>query len=255
MNSTLSIPVLIRSAWIPILFVGIMWVVHSITTYGGVSFVSYGIHPRDWVGLRGILFAPFIHGDWKHLVNNSIPLLLLGTSLFYFYKRSAWYVWLYGWLISGLWVWVAARASFHIGASGLVYVLAFYLFFSGLFNRNMHMMGISLLVIFLYGSMVWGIFPIEDGISWESHLFGGVLGLAMAFVFRKEGPQRKKYRLDEGIDELEERFGEEYWKQPTTLQQGARPLRIRYIFKPRIDAKPPQPNEQQKSPEENHRAR
>ena len=241
-----------RSAWVPILFVGIMGIVHAITTWGDVSFVSYGIHPRDWVGLRGIIFGPFIHGDWKHLVNNSVPLLLLGTSLFYFYKRTAWYVWLYGWFISGLWVWVAARGSFHIGASGLVYVLAFYLFFSGVFNRNLNMMGISLLVIFLYGSMIWGIFPIEDGISWESHLFGGVLGLAMAFVFRKDGPQRKKFRLDDGIDELEERFGEEYWKQPTILQQGARPLRIRYIFKPRTEVKSEEG--QQKSPEENHRA-
>jgi len=230
---------------VPLIFLGVMLFVFVAEWVSGVSFSTYGIHPRDWVGLRGLLFSPFIHGSWEHLFNNSIPLLVLGTSLFYFYRPVAWYVWLYGWFISGLWVWVVGRSSFHIGASGLVYVLAFFLFFSGVFNRNMRMMGISLLVAFLYGSMVWGIFPIEDGVSWESHLFGGALGLAMAYVFRLDGPQRKKYNLDEGIDELEERFGEEYWNKPPELHSGARPLRIRYIFKPRTREN----SVQEKSPE------
>lgn len=223
---------LLRSLWFPLLFVAIMWGVHLSGIAFDKSFVTYGVHPRDWVGLRGILFSPFIHGDWKHLVNNSTPIFLLGTALFYFYRGSAWTIWLYGMLISGLWVWVGGRPSFHIGASGLVYVFAFFLFFGGVFNRNTHMMGISLLITFLYGSLVWGIFPIEDGISWESHLFGAVLGLVMAFVYRKDGPQRKKFNLDEGIASLEEQFGEEYWKGDQTLTPKARPLRIRYIFKP-----------------------
>ncbi len=239
---------LITSLWFPALFVAIMWTVHVSSIFLDKSFVTYGVHPRDWIGLRGILLSPFIHGDWKHLINNSAPIFLLGTALFYYYKKASWSIWLYGVLISGLWVWVGGRPSFHIGASGLVYVFAFFLFFGGVFNRNTHMMGISLLIAFLYGSLVWGIFPIKDGISWESHLFGAVLGLIMAFVYRKEGPQRKRFHLDDGLENLEEKYGEQYWKGEQNLTPKARPLFIRYVFKP---SKSQEKVEEQKSPKGN----
>lgn len=123
-------------------------------------------------------------------------MLFLGTALFMFYRRVAFQVLLLGTVLTGLWVWAGARESFHIGASGVVYVLAAFVFFSGVFTRNKRMMGLSLITVFVYGSMVWGVFPLEDGVSWESHLFGGIAGLLLAFIYRQEGPEKKMYSWD-----------------------------------------------------------
>lgn len=187
---------LIASAIIPVAWVLIMWAVHLYQYFTETNLAGYGIEPRTWSGLRGIIFGPFLHGDWSHLINNTYPMLFLGTGLFFFYRRSALKVLLFGTLVAGLWVWTGARPSFHIGASGVIYVLASFIFFSGIFTRNRRMIGLSLVTVFLYGGMVWGVFPIEERISWESHLFGGVAGLALAAVYRSEGPRKKKYSWD-----------------------------------------------------------
>ncbi len=166
--------------------------------------IKLGVFPRTLEGLLGIITAPFIHGDWKHLFNNALPLIVLGTSLRFFYKEISKEVFFWSWLMSGLWLWSIGRPSFHIGASGLVYALASFLFFSGLIRKHTRLMAVSLVVVFLYGSLIWGIFPIKTHISWEGHLSGGIAGVLLAWWFREQGPPTQKYQY-EIEEELEEK--------------------------------------------------
>ena len=160
------------------------------------DFVQFGVFPRKVSSLSGILTFPFIHGDWKHLLNNSSAMLVLGTMLYYFYRDMATKTLLWVYVLSGLWLWVGGRANIHIGASGVVYALFGFLFVSGLLRKHLKLMALSLLVVFLYGSLVWGIFPVDKTISYEGHLFGLLAGVMVAFVFRKQGMQRPKYSWD-----------------------------------------------------------
>ena len=201
---------LFASAFIPVLWVLVMWIVHLYQHFTGTVLSEYGIYPRTLSGLRGIVFSPFLHGDWNHLINNTYPMLFLGTALFMFYRKPAFKVLLFGTLVTGLWVWTGARSSFHIGASGVIYVLAAFIFFSGIFTGNKRMIGLSLITVFVYGSMIWGVFPLERRISWESHLFGGIAGLALAAVYRREGPKKKKYSWE--FDGDHSPIPEEIWK-------------------------------------------
>ena len=173
--------------------------------YLGVRWAKHGVFPRSLEGVLGIITCPFIHGDWKHVFNNSVPLLVLGTSLRYFYKDISKEVFLWSWLMSGLWLWAIGRPSFHIGASGIVYALASFLFFSGLIRKHTRLMAVSFVVVFLYGSMVWGVFPIKEHISWEGHLSGGLAGIILAWWFRSEGPPKQKYQyeIDEELEQNE----------------------------------------------------
>lgn len=193
---------LLRSMIIPLAFVIIMWLVKSVEMFFDFDFARYGIFPLTLTGLRGVILSPFIHGDLKHLLNNSIPILVLGSALFYFYREVAKTVLVLSIVITGLWVWVFAREAWHIGASGVVYSLAAFIFSSGAIRRHPRLMAISLLVAFLYGSMVWGIFPIRERVSWESHLMGMISGVILAVHFRHYGPQRKKYTWE--LEEEEE---------------------------------------------------
>jgi len=177
----------------PFIFVAVLWLVLLTEWLTGLEFVQWGLFPQRLDGLKGILFSPFIHADFKHLAANSLPLLALGSVLCYVYRDVAIKVVVLGWLMTGVWVWFFARDAFHIGASGLVYMLGSFLFFSGLLRREPRMMALSMLVVFLYGSMVWGVLPIKDGVSWESHLMGAVAGAVLAVFYRREGPQRKQY--------------------------------------------------------------
>ncbi len=196
----------------PVAFVVVLWIVKLTEVLFDLGFSTYGIFPQTASGLWGIALSPFIHGSFSHLVSNSLPLLVLGTALFYFYREIALKVSLYGWLITGLWVWIVARPSFHIGASGLLYSLAAFLFVSGIIRRHPRLMALSLLVTFLYGGIVWGIFPIREHISWESHLMGMLSGILLALFFKKHGPQRPLYSWEleeESLAEEEESFSEE----------------------------------------------
>lgn len=176
------------AAILPALVVLLLWAVFLLDRAFGLELYRYGILPRDMGGMAGILFSPFLHGDIEHLLNNSLPVLVLGWALMYFYPRNVGSVVLASWIVSGLWVWISARGNYHIGASGVVYGLAAFLFFSGVFRRQRTLMALSLLVVFLYGSMVWGIFPIVPRISWESHLWGAVVGTFMAWLYRHVPP-------------------------------------------------------------------
>ena len=169
----------------PIVFVLVIWLVFWFEIRFGYSFNNYGIYPRDITGLRGILFAPFIHGSLKHLFNNSIPLLVLSMSLFYFYRPISWRILGYGLLLTGLLTWFLGRPAFHIGASGLIYCLAAFLFFKGVFSRHYRLVALSLIVVFLYGGMLWYVTPVDPEISWEGHLSGLLSGLLFALLYRK----------------------------------------------------------------------
>ena len=154
---------------------------------------SFGIRPHKLEGLLGIFTSPFLHGDINHLYNNSIPLLVLTLALFYFYKKIAWKVIIYGILISGLLTWLIANSGNHIGASGLIYVLVSSIFFKGIFAKHYRLIALSLMVVFLYGSLIWYVFPVKVGMSWQGHLGGLITGFVFALIFRKQVAKPEKY--------------------------------------------------------------
>ncbi|MBE3084788.1 MAG: rhomboid family intramembrane serine protease [Bacteroidetes bacterium] len=185
---------LLLSIIIPGIFISLMWLVKIIEVLFEIDFSGFGIYPLTVRGLPGIIFSPFIHADINHLFNNSLPLFFLSVALFYFYSEVAMKVFTWTFFLTGLFVWIAGREAWHIGASGLVYGLASFLFFSGIIRRYFRLIALSLLIVFLYGSMVWGIFPgIYKNVSWESHMLGFFSGVVLAVWYRKEGPQKPVY--------------------------------------------------------------
>lgn len=190
------------SMLLPGVFVFLMWMAKIIEVLFDLDLSNLGIYPLTLEGLPGILFSPFIHADFGHLFNNSLPLFFLGTALFYFYSELAIKVSLWTYFLTGVLVWLAGRSAWHIGASGLIYGLASFLFFSGIIRKYFRLVALSLLIVFLYGSMVWGIFPnIYKEVSWESHMLGFISGIILAVAYRKEGPQQPVY---EWLDEEDE---------------------------------------------------
>jgi membrane associated rhomboid family serine protease len=182
---------LFLSILIPGIFVLLMWLVKAVEVLFDLDLTSLGIYPLKAKGLAGILFSPFIHSDLKHLFNNSLPLFLLSVALFFFYSEVALKVFSWTYLLTGILVWLGGREAWHIGASGIVYGLASFLFFSGIIRRYFRLVALSLLIVFLYGEMVWGIFPGVYGqnVSWESHMLGVFSGILLGVLYRKEGPQ------------------------------------------------------------------
>lgn len=186
----------------PLMAVILMWAVHIGASEAGVRLSEFGVKPRTTGGLLGILTMPFIHGSYEHLLNNSLPLLVLGWALFKFYPTIAWKALLGIWFIGGIWLWISGRDAYHIGASGVVYGLAAFLFLSGWLRREKRVAALSLAIVFIYGGMWWGILPVKPTVSWEGHLWGAIAGFAMAVYLRKQGPQRQLYQWE--IDEIEE---------------------------------------------------
>ncbi|MGM5630472.1 rhomboid family intramembrane serine protease [Apibacter raozihei] len=215
---------------IPLLLILVIWAVFFIQSFIGLR-ECYGIIPLSFKGLRGVLLAPLFHGSFQHIFNNSIPLLVLTFLIFQFYDKLAYFVLVNGWIFSGLVVWMLPDFAFanssilscHIGASGVIYVLAFFLFFSGVFRKERALRAVSLVVVFLYGGIVWGVLPqeffgiqTENKISWESHLSGALIGFILAFLLRKTGRLKHKSSWERkeydslADDELWERYKEEY---------------------------------------------
>ena len=180
---------------IPFLWVLSLWFVYWVEYYFGLNFNRYGIYPLTWKGLRGVFFSPFIHSGILHLFHNSFPLFVLSAMLLYFYRSISFQVLVYGTLLTGLFTWIIARPAYHIGASGVIYLLFSFVFFSGIIRKYYRLVAMSLVVVFLYGSMVWYILPIKQDISWEGHLSGFVVGLFFAFLFRNKGPQKETYEF------------------------------------------------------------
>ena len=174
----------------------IIWSVKIFEIVFDYDFTEYGVLPRKFNGLTGILFSPLIHSDVNHLLSNSLPVIILCLLIFNFYSQIAKKIFIYLYFISGLWLWCIGRESFHIGASGLIYAMASFLFFSGILRKNSQLSAVALLVIFIYGGLFWGLFPIHKNVSWEGHLTGFIAGILVSFIFRKDGPKRKKYNWE-----------------------------------------------------------
>lgn len=181
----------------PLFFVLLLWMCFWAEIRFGIRFTRWGIYPLEWNGLRGILFGPFVHGSLRHLFNNSVPLFVLTAALFYFYRRIRWKVLLTGLLLTGVATWLFARPAWHIGASGVIYMLAAFLFFKGIFSRRYQLIALSLMVVFLYGGMLWYLFPIDPKISWEGHMSGFAVGLLLSVVFWKSPIEEKKYEWEQ----------------------------------------------------------
>jgi membrane associated rhomboid family serine protease len=207
---------------IPGIFVFLMWLVKITELLFEIDFSGFGIYPLTARGLPGIIFSPFIHADFKHLFNNSLPLFLLSVALFYFYSEVALKVFTWTYFLTGSLVWIAGREAWHIGASGLVYGLASFLFFSGIIRRYFRLIALSLLIVFLYGSMVWGIFPgTYKNVSWESHMLGFFSGVVLSIWYRKEGPQKPVYEWMEADEKGRGGDGETGGKRETEAKPGS----------------------------------
>ena len=177
----------------PVCFVLTLWLVFWAQVRFLPSIKHFGVYPQKLEGLIGIFTSPFIHSDIEHLYHNSIPLFILSVALFYFYRKIAWKILLYGILLSGLITWIIGRPANHIGASGLVYVLVSFMFFKGVFAKHYRLVALSLMIIFLYGSLIWYAFPVKEGMSWEGHLGGLISGLVFAIIFRKSIAKPERY--------------------------------------------------------------
>ena len=192
LKSKFELKRLFLSFFIPFLFVLFLWLVQLFQYFYPFDLTRFGVYPLTLKGLAGILFSPLIHENWEHLASNTIPLLILGTMLFYFYPKSAFKVFVLLYFITSIWVWFGARQAYHIGSSGLIYGMASFIFACGVLLKSISLLSISLLVVFLYGSMIWGIFPIDWKISWESHLSGFILGIILAFYYKNENKYLEK---------------------------------------------------------------
>lgn len=185
------------SLLVSLAFVYLLWLIHFLAIYFNIRVAEYGLIPKNFIGLRGILLAPLLHADQLHLISNSISLFILSCIAVYYYQTVFYQATTIIYLLSGVLVWLFARPSSHIGASGLVYGIATFIFFSGIFRRDTQLITISLLVIFLYGSLFWGLFPFIPHQSFEYHLAGALSGVLASYIFRNKGPQRKQYSWEQ----------------------------------------------------------
>lgn len=251
----------LQSAIFPLLFVLGMWIVFYYDNHYLLNLHIFGTRPRELPGLTGLLATPLLHADLGHIVSNTFPILILGTLLFYYYREIAFKVFFISYLAGGTLTWLLARdGTNHIGASGVLYALAGFLFFSGILRRNKTLFGVSLLITFLYGTIVWGVLPTEflqaihyvspvQNISWEGHLFGFISGVALAFIYRKAGTQEPVYSWDVNNDEDVDE-SDPYWlvdpdekpeepKEDLLKNTSDNPYTVNYTFVPKKDENDP----------------
>jgi membrane associated rhomboid family serine protease len=191
---------LFKRLLIPLIFPILLWLIQLISNLFNLDLYKLGVLPRNVNGIIGILTSPLIHSGFSHLISNTLPLIVLGIGIFYFYPKVAYKVFIIIYLGTGILVWIFAREAYHIGASGIVYGFISFVFFSGVFRKDNRSIALALVVVFLYGGVIWGVLPIQEGVSWESHLFGGIVGIISAFMFRKIDPPKKYEWEDEESD-------------------------------------------------------
>ena len=223
-----------QSYWVfvqPLLFVLLLWVVYGVDQLFDLRLYRYALEPRTASGLLGIFTFPLLHGSIEHIAGNSISVLTLLTGVRYFFPQLFTRVFLWSYVLPGVLTWIIARPSYHLGASGMIYALSAFLFVSGIIRSNRYLLALSLLVVFLYGSSFWYMFPIEDGISWEGHLSGAITGLLLGILYRKEKPtvyvKEKTYFEDESDDDEDPLIGD-LWKNEAN---PTHPTRIVYHIK------------------------
>ena len=180
---------------IPIVYIVTIWFIYWIEIQFGLNFNKFGVYPRTIEGFRGVFLTHFIHSNTNHVFNNSIPLFVLLSSLFYFYKDIAYKVLFFGGFLTGCLTWCIARDSYHIGASGIVYLLFSFVFFSGMIRKHFRLVALSLVIIFSYGSMIWYVLPIKEGMSWEGHLSGFLIGLILAIIYKNRGIVKEQHQF------------------------------------------------------------
>ncbi|MHB0754262.1 rhomboid family intramembrane serine protease [Polaribacter sp. M15] len=202
---------------IPILFIFLIWIIYWVEIQFGYNFNKYGVYPRTLKGFRGVFFTHFIHSNTQHLFNNTIPLFVLLCSLFYFYRDIAFQTLILGGFFTGVLTWLIAKNAYHIGASGVVYMLFSFIFFSGLIRKHYRLVAQSLIIIFLYGSLIWYVLPIKEGMSWEGHLSGFLVGFTLSLFFRKKGITKQEYQFKE--TEFDSFFDEDGNFCPSNIEQ------------------------------------
>jgi membrane associated rhomboid family serine protease len=192
---------LLKSVKIPLALVIIMWLVAFTQVILNADFGEYGIKPLTIQGLAGIVFSPFIHGGWQHLMSNTPGVFVLGVMMNYFYPSVSKISMFLILLLSGIGVWLFARNNYHIGASGLVYGFAFFLFFSAIFRNDVRSLAISFFIILFYGGIIWGMLPADNTISYESHIAGAISGILIAFWGRKSDVIPKP-QIEENVEHI-----------------------------------------------------
>ncbi|MBO6515690.1 MAG: rhomboid family intramembrane serine protease [Bacteroidia bacterium] len=226
----------------PAVFIVFFWVLFFANEAYSLGLNRMGVQPHEIEGLLGILFMPFLHGDFSHLFSNTIPFLVAGSFIFHFYGRSSWSIFFAVWLFSGLGVWLfGAERSIHIGASGMVYGMVAFLLTTGFIRKNKNLTAVAFILVFLYGSMIWGLFPQYSwihkmNISWEGHLFGTLTGIAMAFLYRHRGPEDDKDPFEE--DEVMPQWwidmeNEKALQEEQQRLQRPRPTIFRIVYRPK----------------------
>lgn len=207
-----------------------MWLGYLLQSLGFFQNCFGAIIPLVPEGLLGIITAPLLHGSLDHIFSNSVPIAVLIFLLYQFYPKIANKILVTGWLLSGFLLWlippfdpITGEFSYvcTIGASGIVYVLAFFLFFSGILRKNIKLIAVSLIVVLYYGSLIWGIFPEElfknleepSRISWQAHAAGALVGVILAYMYRKTGAEKKKkyiWEFPNYYSERDDKLWQEY---------------------------------------------
>lgn len=189
---------------IPFYFILLIWIIEIVETITPLSFSWLGNHPRHWNEWYTMFSGAFIHSDFQHLSNNTYVLAVTGVFIYFLFERYSWIVFLSSYFLSGILLFLFARSNtYHIGASGVAYSWAFLLAASGLFRKDRISLGLGLLVALLYGSMIWGIFPLERGISWDGHLYGAISGIIVAYLFRTINLQKEQKQLEPELNDYQ----------------------------------------------------
>ncbi len=187
-DSKTELKKMLLAAVIPASFLFFCWLIYLVEISLNIDLAGYGLRPREFSQWYGILTMPFLHGGFEHIIANSASFLVLGSLLFYFYNDDAIQIFIWSYFLSGIFTWIIGRNNIHIGASAMIYAFAGYLFTAGVISKNIRHMAIALIVVFMYGSMIWGIFPQNNNISWEGHLSGFAAGIGLAFMYRPPKP-------------------------------------------------------------------